>query len=99
MESDQVRHSCVTIEACISQKRLVGLVVRYQWEGMRYPMIIDVMPEDRTWWRSAAAPDRMGDGVLENSVKRERPLTKGLAESVRYWQGEGRKSSACFLAP
>ena len=49
---------------------------------MRYSKIIDVMPEDRTWWRSAAAPDRMGDGVLENSVKRERPLTKGSAESV-----------------
>ena len=49
---------------------------------MRYLEIIDVMPEDRTWWRSAAAPDRMGDGVLENSVKRECPLTKGSAESV-----------------
>ena len=49
---------------------------------MRYLEIIDVMPEDRTWWRSAAAPDRMGDRVLENSVKRERPLIKGSADSV-----------------
>jgi uncharacterized UBP type Zn finger protein len=35
MESDRVRRSCVTIEACISQKRLVGLVLRYLWEWMR----------------------------------------------------------------
>jgi len=35
MESDRVRRSCVTTEACISQKRLVGSVVRYLWEWMR----------------------------------------------------------------
>jgi hypothetical protein len=49
MESDRERRSCVTIETCISPKRLVGSVVRYRWEWMRYPEIIDVMPEDRTW--------------------------------------------------
>ena len=35
IDSDRVRRSCVTIEAYISQKRLVGLVVRYLWEWMR----------------------------------------------------------------
>jgi hypothetical protein len=35
IDSDRVRHSCVTIEACISQKRLVGSVLRYLWEWIR----------------------------------------------------------------
>jgi hypothetical protein len=35
-----------------------------------------VIPEDCTWSRRADAPDRIGDGVVLNSVKRERPLAK-----------------------
>ena len=53
------------------------------WLGGKIPVGMDeVARENGCDAGRPHNPDRMGDGDVENSVKRERPLTKGLAESV-----------------